>query len=107
VVVFSLLLGCISQMCRQTCEDYRASATIDLEHDRNDRNEGRKISVPALRILWGANGMIPKFGDPVEVWKKVSDEAKVKVTGRSLACGHYIPEEKSDELLKEIVDFCN
>jgi haloacetate dehalogenase len=89
-----------------TCEDYRASASIDLDHDRKDRSEGRKISAPAVRILWGSNGMIPKFGDPVEIWKEVSGD-NVQVTGRSIDSGHFIPEEKSKEVLKEIIDFFN
>ncbi|KII86968.1 hypothetical protein PLICRDRAFT_276202 [Plicaturopsis crispa FD-325 SS-3] len=87
-----------------TCEDYRASATIDLDHDKQDRQDGRKIAVPALRVLWGAKGMMPIYGDVVEVWKGVSD-AQVEVTGTSLDCGHYIPEEQSEEVLKEIFAF--
>lgn len=89
-----------------TCEDYRASATIDLEHDRADRAAGHKLAVPAVRVIWGGNGLIGKMGkgDPVAVWKEYA-EAGVEVTGRESDCGHYIPEEKPDELYDEICSF--
>ena len=45
------------QMITGMCEDYRAAATIDLEHDRASRAQGTKISCPAL-VLWGAQGKI-------------------------------------------------
>jgi haloacetate dehalogenase len=49
--------------------------------------------------------MIAKYGDVVAEWKKVCHEDIVKVTGRQMDCGHYIAEEKSEELLQEILDF--
>jgi len=104
----SLRLYCqchLPSPCSQTCEDYRASATIDLDHDREDLASDRKISIPALRVLWGAKGMIAKYGDVVAEWKKVCHEDIVEVTGRQMDCGHYIAEEKSEELLQEILDF--
>ena len=88
----------------QSCEDYRAAATIDLEHDRHSRSIGEKLQVGSLRALWGKQGIIGKMGDPVETWKSYSSE-KTQVSGRSVDCGHYIPEEQPDELLKEIHEF--
>ncbi|HNY47304.1 MAG TPA: alpha/beta fold hydrolase, partial [Casimicrobium sp.] len=49
------------------CEDYRAAATIDLEHDRADRDVGRKVMQP-LQVLWGENGIIEKCFKPLEDW---------------------------------------
>src|SRR5918993_2684990 len=49
-----------------TCEDYRAGATTDLEHDKADRAAGKKIGCPVL-ALWGAKG-IPRDSGPLEVW---------------------------------------
>ena len=89
--------------CTQTCEDYRAAATIDLEHDRCDLSSGRKLRVP-VRVLWGALGMIEKMGGAEKVWKEYS-EAENEVAGKGLDCGHYIPEERPDELLVEILEF--
>ncbi|HTH62418.1 MAG TPA: alpha/beta hydrolase [Paraburkholderia sp.] len=82
------------------CEDYRASATIDLDHDRTDIERGRKVSCP-LRVLWGEHGVIEACFDPLGLWRKVAHD----VSGRSLPCGHYIPEEAPDALLGEMLSF--
>ncbi|WP_116139635.1 alpha/beta fold hydrolase [Trinickia diaoshuihuensis] len=82
------------------CEDYRASATIDLEHDRADLERGRKIGCP-LRVLWGAEGVVARCFDPLREWQRVARD----VSGRALPCGHYIPEEAPDALIAEIHDF--
>ncbi|OZJ02917.1 hypothetical protein BZG36_04112 [Bifiguratus adelaidae] len=87
-----------------TCEDYRAAATIDLEHDRADLANNHKLSVPALRILWGKKGIIPRY-DVLAEWRNVCHLDKVEVSGRALDCGHYIAEERSAELLEEIFEF--
>ncbi|MGF6596088.1 haloacetate dehalogenase [Paraburkholderia sp. GAS448] len=82
------------------CEDYRASATIDLEHDRADLERGHKIGCP-MRVLWGDEGVLEKCFDPLAEWRHVARD----VSGRSLPCGHYIPEEASDQLVKEMLSF--
>lgn len=82
------------------CEDYRASATIDLEHDRADLERGRKIGCP-LRVLWGGEGVVARCFDPLREWQRVARD----VSGRALSCGHYIPEEAPDALIAEIHDF--
>jgi len=82
------------------CEDYRAAATIDLEHDRADRDTGRKVTQP-LQVLWGANGIIGKCFDPIAEWKRVA----VNVSGSATACGHYIPEEAPQALLEAALPF--
>ena len=82
------------------CEDYRAAATIDLEHDRADRESGRKVTQP-VQILWGANGIIGKCFDPLAEWNRVA----VNVCGGTTPCGHYIPEEAPDALLAGALPF--
>lgn len=82
------------------CEDYRASAGIDLEHDRSDRDAGRTLGMP-LRVLWGAYGAVGRCFDVMSLWRQSAPEA----TGRSLDCGHYIAEERPGELLEEIGHF--
>lgn len=82
------------------CEDYRAAATIDLEHDRADREAGRKVTQP-LQVLWGANGIIEKCFKPLDDWARVA----VNVRGGSVPCGHYIPEEAPDALLAAALPF--
>ncbi|MBN3722608.1 alpha/beta fold hydrolase [Burkholderia sp. Ac-20379] len=82
------------------CEDYRASVTIDLDHDRADLAEGRKLACPML-ALWGADGVIGQCFDPLAEWRRWSDS----VTGHALPCGHYIPEEAPDALLDAALPF--
>lgn len=82
------------------CEDYRAAATIDLEHDRADRDAGHKVMQP-LQVLWGENGIIEKCFKPLEDWSRVA----VNVRGGSVPCGHYIPEEAPEALLAAALPF--
>jgi haloacetate dehalogenase len=82
------------------CEDYRASATIDLVHDRLDIEAGRKLSLP-LRVLWGEHGAVGRCFDVLALWRERADD----VSGRALPCGHYIPEEAPGELLAEALSF--
>jgi haloacetate dehalogenase len=82
------------------CEDYRASASIDLEHDRADIERGNKIGCP-LRVLWGDKGVIEKCFDALAEWRHVARD----VSGRALSCGHYLPEEAPDELVAEMLSF--
>jgi haloacetate dehalogenase len=80
------------------CEDYRASASIDLEHDRADSD--RRITAPVLAI-WGAKGVVGSLYDVAQTWR---DKA-VSVQGTALPCGHAIPEEQPEALCAQIVSF--
>jgi haloacetate dehalogenase len=82
------------------CEDYRASASIDLEHDRADIVAGRKLAQP-LRVLWGEHGVVGRCFDVLALWR----ERALEVSGGTLPCGHYIPEEAPSELLAEALPF--
>jgi len=81
-----------------TCEDYRAAATIDLVHDRRDLR--RKIRMPVL-VLWGKFGVIEAMFKPLQDWRAVAAD----VRGRALDCGHFLPEEKPDDVLRELRRF--
>jgi len=81
-----------------TCEDYRAAATIDLVHDRKDLR--KKIRMPLL-ALWGKHGVIEALFDCLADWREVASN----VRGKTLACGHFIPEERPGELLVELLRF--
>ena len=83
-----------------SCEDYRAAAGIDLEHDRADRDAGRKLRCRVM-ALWGAFGVVERCFKPLDEWRRVADD----VRGRALPCGHYIPEEQPDELLHDLEEF--
>jgi haloacetate dehalogenase len=89
------------EVVRGWCEDYRAAATIDLEHDRADRAAGRRVTCP-LFVLWGARNEVWKgFEDALVVWRRHADD----VRGRALDCGHYLPEEAPDETAELLAGF--
>jgi haloacetate dehalogenase len=81
------------------CEDYRAAASVDLDHDRADA--ARRIACP-VRALWGERGVVHRLFTPVEDWRAKSSGG---VSGRALPCGHYIPEEAPELLAGEIEEF--
>jgi haloacetate dehalogenase len=80
------------------CEDYRAAASIDLEHDAADRD--RRIECPLL-LLWGAQGVVGGLSDPLAVW---SDYA-ADVRGEGLQAGHFLVEQRPAETLTALRDF--
>ena len=80
------------------CEDYRAAATIDLDHDRADA--ASRIAVPLL-ALWGAQGTVGCLYDVLATWR----EKALDVRGRALDCGHSPQEEAPDETLRELLAF--
>lgn len=85
---------------RGICEDYRASAGIDLEHDRADLAANHHLSLPLL-VLWGAEGTVGRCFDPLREWQQVATD----VRGKSLPAGHYLAEEVPALLLTEVLPF--
>jgi len=81
-----------------TCEDYRAAASIDLEHDRKDLKQ--KLRMPVM-VLWGRQGVIERMFRPLRDWREVAAD----VQGRALDCGHFLPEEKPAAVLAELRRF--
>ena len=81
-----------------SCEDYRAAASIDLEHD--DADLDRRVECPLL-ALWGDTGRIAELFDVLATWR----ERATRVEGRSLACGHFPAEEAPDETTGELLAF--
>jgi haloacetate dehalogenase len=90
----------IAGTAQAICEDYRASATIDLEHDRLDVAASRKINQP-LRVLWGQHGAVGQCFEVLDLWRERAGD----VSGISLPCGHYIAEEAPDLLLAQCMQF--
>ena len=93
-------LRCFSnpETIRATCDEYRAGAAIDLEHDRADR--GKKVPMPLL-LLWGQRSGQGSGYDMLQVWREHAEN----VTGHSINSGHFIPEEKPDEAYTALHDF--
>jgi haloacetate dehalogenase len=83
---------------RATCDEYRAGASIDLEHDRADR--GRKLTMPLL-MLWGKRSSQGSGCDVLAVWR---DHAE-NVRGHAIDSGHFIPEEAPDDAYQALRDF--
>jgi haloacetate dehalogenase len=81
-----------------SCEDYRASASIDLVHDEADMD--KKIACPVL-VLWGAKGLVGRKYDVLAIWR----ERATQVSGKGLASSHWLAEEVPDETLAEVNPF--
>ena len=81
-----------------SCEDYRAAATIDLVHDRKSLT--KKLAVPVL-VLWAKHSPVGTMFDCLADWREVAKD----VRGRELDCGHFLPEEKPVEVLRELRRF--
>lgn len=81
-----------------SCEDYRAAASIDLQHD--EASLSQKVECPLL-VLWGEDGFINRSYNVLEAWQNYAE----KVTGNTLACGHFLPEESPKELYNELLNF--
>ena len=92
--------ACVPGTAQSICADYRASAGIDLEHDRADIAGGRLLEMP-LHVLWGEHGAVGRCFDVLSLWRQRANQ----VTGRSLPCGHYIAEEAPPLLLHETLEF--
>lgn len=81
-----------------SCEDYRAAASIDLEHDA--AGAAQRIACPLL-VLWGERGVVNRLFSPPDDWREVADD----VRARMLAAGHYLAEEVPNETLRELTAF--
>jgi len=82
------------------CEDYRAAASIDLEHDRQTIAQKQLLEMP-VRVLWGEFGQVNACFKPLEDWQKLGTD----VSGQTLQSGHYIPEEIPEGLIAEALAF--
>jgi haloacetate dehalogenase len=98
--VYAEYLRCFSDPAtlHAMCEDYRAAAGIDLEHDAADR--GRRVEAPLL-ALWGANGAMNRLYDVPAVWREYATD----VVGQSIPTGHWLPEERPAETYQAIRAF--
>lgn len=85
------------------CEDYRAAAGIDLEHDRADDAAGHRIAAPLL-ALWGSKGTVGALYDVLQTWRDKAASPGL-VTGTALPCGHLLQEEQPDAVLARLMPF--
>ncbi|MFN4362162.1 MAG: alpha/beta fold hydrolase [Hylemonella sp.] len=92
---------CHPEAIHGACEDYRASAGVDLEHDRTSRARGQKISCDTL-VLWGERGVVHRLFKPLELWQA---QCSANVSGQLLPAGHFIPEERPAETAAALKNF--
>jgi len=89
---------CTPENIHAVCEDYRAAASIDLEHDETDLH--LKIAMPML-VLWGERSHVERSFKPIEAWKERASD----VRGKMLPCGHYPAEQVPDETYEALREF--
>ena len=84
------------------CEEYRAAAGIDVEHDRADRDAGRRIACPVL-ALWSAHGPLDDWypEGPLALWRQWADN----VSGQAVEGGHFFPEAAPQRTVELLRDF--
>jgi haloacetate dehalogenase len=86
------------------CEEYRAAATIDVEHDRADKEIRRRIECPMLH-LWAEGGPLDTFyaddGGPLGIWRQWAPRAE----GRAMKGGHFFPEENPEDTASLLATF--
>jgi haloacetate dehalogenase len=80
------------------CEQYRAAATLDYQHDEADR--GRRIACPTL-VLWSQTGAVAAWYDPLAVWRTWTEE----VRGGPIEAGHFLPEEAPEQTARYLTGF--
>lgn len=86
-----------------TCQDYRASATHDLDEAREDLDKGRLIQSP-IRVLVGKKGVVSRLFDVEKEWRNVTADG-VPVEVEHIDAGHYIPEQVPDTVVSNILEF--
>lgn len=95
---------CNREAVHAICEEYRAAATLDVEHDLADRKTGRRIFCPTL-ALWSHGSALDTWyaaeGGPLAIWRAWSEE----VRGRAIAGGHFFAEVNPDETAAVLADF--
>jgi haloacetate dehalogenase len=86
------------------CEEYRAAATLDIEHDNKDREQSRRITCPMLH-LWAVGGPLDTFyekdGGALGIWRRWADN----VQGQAVKGGHFFPEENPTETAEILAKF--
>jgi haloacetate dehalogenase len=86
------------QVVEAICEDYRAGAAVDREHDDADRHQGRRIGCPLL-VMWSSRGALPRlYADVLEVWRPWADD----VRGCSVDASHFLAEDEPDAVADQL-----
>jgi haloacetate dehalogenase len=92
---------CTPEAIHGACEDYRASAGIDLEHDRASRAAGEKVACELL-VMWGERGVVHRLFDAPALWRA---QCSGRVDAQLVAAGHFIPEERPEQTAQALLGF--
>ena len=92
---------CNAIALHSACEDYRAAASIDLEHERDNRANDQKVICDIL-VLWGERGVVNRLFKPLELW---SAQCRGRVSGHAVPAGHFIPEELPEATAQALLAF--
>jgi len=84
-----------------TCDDYRAGATLDWEHDLAEQAAGRRIAAP-LMVLWSQRYLGFTKEEITAVWRRWGDPLKLV----GFDCGHFLAEEAPERVAEALRDFC-
>jgi haloacetate dehalogenase len=97
---FAQYVRCFSdpQTLHAMCEDYRAGASIDLQHDEADLHA--QFRCPTL-VLWGVHGAMHRLFDVLETWRSRAPDAQ----GKALPAGHWLPEECPQDVTAALLSF--
>ncbi len=86
-------------------EDYRAGASIDLEHDAASTAAGQRIAAPCL-VLWGERGVVGRHRTgPLDVWRPLATEPELVTGGVIAGAGHFLAEENHADTLAALQAF--
>ncbi|THH38961.1 alpha/beta hydrolase [Aliishimia ponticola] len=85
---------------RAMCDDYRASLTLDFDHDAQDL--GRQVTCPAL-VLYGADGAMARAYDVAATWK----DRLSNMTAKGIPGGHFFPDTNPADTLDALQSFLN
>jgi haloacetate dehalogenase len=99
--VAEYVAGFDAESVHATTEDYRAGATIDLEHDDASYAAGERVTQPLL-VLWGEQGLVGRRYDVLDVWR---DYATGPVSGHAVSGAHFLPEEAPQETLVAVQEW--
>jgi haloacetate dehalogenase len=88
------------EVIRAMCEDYRAGASIDVEHDRASKRKGERITCPVF-VLYPEEFFAARFGHPVEVWQQWAKN----VQGTAVQSSHFLMEEIPELVAAELAKF--
>jgi haloacetate dehalogenase len=100
-VVAEYVAGFDDASVHATTEDYRAGATVDLEHDEASWRSGHRVPQPVL-VLWGAEGLVGRRYDVLGTWRQYADGP---VTGHAVRGGHFLPEEAPADTVSAVQEW--